>query len=447
MFHGDLRADAHWYPLGYSLLGAPFLAASRLHPFFIADLVGLLVAVAAFARFARLFGVSWPLAMALFLLPWLESRVADVWIEPWNTTPEAALIWLLLALGGVMMTKPAPSSGRAVALGALAAGIATFRPTDIFIGIIVIATVIGHALRSRRCRWRDIGAGALGIAAIALPYAALHLAIYGPHLSTYAKNEAGLGFAPFDLPFRIFVLLEDPRAWFGEGSGLIQHLPWIIPGIAGMLAMPFLFRRAARWCAAMLALTLIGYYGLYLSYRGLLPPSLWRYGLIHYFVWTLPGLALFAWLWLRALFIGDPEHAGARRRGRLVPLAALAVTLLLLCPRLVPVPTETGTAARLEIFDATRIRWVDGYLNPSAIADARGTLENVIDMRVIPETTRARVIALRRPFTGEVRWVPGRAPPGAASGGAATRHYREEWRFGWPCALPPYSCGSLPVAP
>lgn len=42
--HGLFRSDLHWYPLGYSLLGAPFIQMSAAHPFMLPDLGCLLLA-------------------------------------------------------------------------------------------------------------------------------------------------------------------------------------------------------------------------------------------------------------------------------------------------------------------------------------------------------------------------------------------------------------------
>src|ERR1700744_1579699 len=54
---GNLEPRFHWYPLGYSLVAAPFIFL-RSNIFFFVDLFGLLGTYAAFLAFARRIGVA-----------------------------------------------------------------------------------------------------------------------------------------------------------------------------------------------------------------------------------------------------------------------------------------------------------------------------------------------------------------------------------------------------
>ena len=40
------------------------------------------------------------------------------------------------------------------------------------------------------------------------------------------------------------------------------------------------------------------YWSLYFAYVDLSPSNIWLYHLVHYLKWTLPGLGIFAWLFV-----------------------------------------------------------------------------------------------------------------------------------------------------
>lgn len=433
---GDLAPSEHWYPLGYPLLAAPFAALSAKYAFFLVDLAGLLAAAIGYLAFARRFGVSVPAICVLFVLPVATyPKLAEIWVVPWNSTPTAGLIWLLLAMTASYMFEPVPNAWRAAAMGLVAMSIAAIRPNDGVFAAIFGVVALAHAVTHRRLRGRDAAAAIAGAVLVACAYGALHLGIYGWHKTAYMTQERDRLFLFHDLPFKAFVLLFDPRAWFGDGIGIMQHLPWLALTGAGALSAPFIFRGPARWAACMLAAALAMHFVVYLSYVELVPTGLDRYDNVHYFKWAFPGCSLLAWLWLRQFWSKE------RPRRLAAPLAAFGIVVLLMLPRLEPVPASATEEARLLIFGNTRVDWFAGYVLDSRLADLRGTMRNHDDMHLIPERDRLRVVALRRLFDGPVRWIA--APPGVDPK-IMPRRYRERVTLGWPCALPPYPCGATP---
>src|SRR5690349_18806700 len=58
LLNGNLTPEGHWYPLGYSILAAPFVAVWPMHGFFFLDLGCLLVTYAGFLAFMQRIGIS-----------------------------------------------------------------------------------------------------------------------------------------------------------------------------------------------------------------------------------------------------------------------------------------------------------------------------------------------------------------------------------------------------
>ncbi len=108
----DLDPAHHWYPPGYALVGAPFVALGlHAHAYFVPDLACLLLTYLGFLGFARSCGVSRAAAMALFLLSALwDHQVWREWVIPWNTTLVAALLWAMLALAASWRRESAARS-------------------------------------------------------------------------------------------------------------------------------------------------------------------------------------------------------------------------------------------------------------------------------------------------------------------------------------------------
>ena len=447
---GDLAPSQHWYPLGYAILGAPFVVPLAAHAYFFVDLAALLLAFVAFCRFAGHAGIARPWGVGIFLAATLADRqIFDQWAIPWNTSPAAALTWLLLAL----VTRPRRSGRGAFAIGLVAGCIPLFRPTDAVLaaaclGAALLADLLQRPVRTAGRFWagywlRIIAGGVVPL----LAYAGLHLAIYGPQETGYMRQSRALGFTLYDLPWKAYVILVDPRPWFHEGDGLLRRCPWLALALAGVVPA---LRRAwpnasPKWGAspegaspalAILVAMLGAHAVLYLSYVDLLPTGLWRHDTVHYWIWALPGDALLGFVLLQ-----DLARRGAARK---VAIGCLGAAALLLCVHLDPTPVESGTPAKMLLFPGLTAKFDEAYYAPVVLRDAVGDQANVYAVRAFPAPDGLRVVALRRPFMGDVAWAPGHAPawPGAADGPTAGPPIR--WaialRLGWPCWLPRSAC-------
>ncbi len=370
--HGDLAPGQHWYPLGYAVLGAPFTLLSRLHPFLVPDLGCLLLSYLAFLVFARCVGLSATWGALSFLLATCGSEaLRNVWAEPWNTSLSSALIWWLLALTALQLVRPTVIAHvrlrRFGIMGALVVAIPFVRPTDSLLVVIWAGGAALLGLRERAVRLRELAALMLGAVVVLTPEAALWLGVHGAHESQYMISSRVLGFSFDSAGWKTYLLLSTPRPWFPYGAGIVQRLPWVMPGLAGMLAIPFIAQGAPRGLLGLMAAMIVAYCLLFFCYVDLIPSGLWRYNNIHYFKWTLPGLVLA----LADLRI-PPRPAAAGQPAWMIQLPG-------------PVPG----------FD-------EAYFASFTLHDARGAMQPLRDFRAFPDQGGWRLIALHRPFTGAV---------------------------------------------
>lgn len=389
---GNLTPSQHYYPLLYPLLGLPFLQIWPSQPFFFVNLACYLLAFHGFRSVARSFGLPLWGAVLLFAATTLaQFAFAKLWIEPWTTTPAAALLWLALGAMAQLWRKTSSLRCPASVLG-IALGLIPFaRPGDVIIGAIIALAAAAALIRAR-----DGRAALYAAAGFMLSFGllgALFVAIYGLHPSPYMLYSAQYGFNFSWLGWKAYVLLVEPRAWFGEGRGLLDYAPWLLLGGAGML-IGWWSPPARRPVPLAVAATGATYVILMLAYVDLLPTGLWRFNNVHYFKWVFPLFGLFA---LR--FVGD-----AFRRPRM--LIALVPILLSLTIRIDPVRVGTHEPARMVVFPAPLgAEWTPTYFATAWITDARSEQRNSFDYHQILERGRVHAVALRRPFAGEERWI------------------------------------------
>ena len=289
-------------------------------------------------------------------------------------------------------------------LGALAGALPLVRPADGLIGMIAIAFAVVMLGRRHRLRVAGLAFTIMGALALLIPYALLHLAIYGPQATDYARGAAGAGFAFADLPWKSYVLLFTAVPWFPASPSLIEAIPWVVPGLAGL---GIAWRRGdprARAALGLIALLALPYSALFLAFTDLQPPGLWGFSNAHYFKWMFPLFAVGTWMWLREL----GSWSGARRA-----LVALLIVLLPALIRPLPLPVADRIPARMLMFRGTTDRnWDRAYFSPVTITDARGRMINVSHFHQIPDAHGERAIAISRLFEGQaVRDDPGEAAP------------------------------------
>lgn len=436
--HLDFGSNHHWYPFGYALLCAPFSAILPLHGFLLPDLLCTLVCYAAFLAFAQAVTVSPAWAALLFLLGTAGSEaIRDVWAEPWNTTLSSALIWSLLALTARHLTRETPGVPTSrpgglpplLGMGAIAGFIPVTRPTDTLLVAIWAAGAGVLALQAGLLRRRALLGLSAGALLTLVPSGLLWLRIYGFGPSAYVVVSRNLGFDFEAIGWKTYLLLFSPTPWFTFGAGITQRLPWVLPGLAGMLAAPWLTQGRVRQLLLLLSAMIVAYSLLFFSYVDLLPSGLWRYNNIHYFKWMLPGMALFAFLLLRSLVFG-------RRR---VAVLALAAVLVLYVVRWRPHPVAEAEAAWMVQVAGPTPGWDESYFAALTIRDERGLLASIKDFRALPDSQGWRLIALRRPFYGSLligglgRAPDGPVPPVWATAG--TRRWGRSFGVRLPCWL------------
>ena len=427
LVHGNLDPSQHHYPFGYSLLGAPFYLLAPKHPFFFVDLLSLLGAYLGFVALARRLRLSAVLGAALFV----AATVADPmllrqWVVPWNTSPVAACIWLLLAVVAGWID----GQRRPVWVGLLMGIVVVCRPSDAVILVPCLATLLWADRRDWRSRFGAAARIAAAGSAIVIPVAALHLAVYGLAESPYMASSARVGFTLFDFGWKTYVLFVDPTPWFADGEGILQRSPWVALGLAGALAA--LVRGPTN---RVVVLVLSAHAALYIAYVDLLPFGLWRFLNIHYFAWAYPGYALLAALLVRDLI--RPRCAWARWAGA----GSIAVALVVLCLRLEPAPVTAEQPAKAVDFAGPLPPYLDTlFIASLRLRDASGEMTNLTDFRTILYPGGVRVIGLRRDISGSVSWLRGHAPVGFETAAPAARwaaHLSAAWPPVWLDRAPP----------
>ena len=214
---------------------------------------------------------------------------------------------------------------------------------------------------------------------------------------------------------------------------MVSRFPWLLLSIAGMIALPWIARGRVLGLLAILAAMIAGHCVLFFAYVDLLPSGLWRYHNIHYFKWVLPGAALIGFVFLRALLTDRRRPAGI----------VLAVVLLISAVRLDPRRTDDMHAAWMVQVPGPRPSIGESYYGHFALADESGPLVMMRDYRAMPDGQGWRLIALSRPFRGQLVAIgPGPWPIGSLPGQI---RWRLVIRPGLPCWIA--GCGSrLPAS-
>jgi hypothetical protein len=381
--HFDFAPAQHHYPFGYAMLGALFVRITPAHPFFVVDLAALLIAMAAFVSFARRCGLGPVCGTLVFMLATAGDWVLfEQWVVPWNTSPFAAAMWLLLALAACHID----GERRPVLLGLTTASIPMLRPTDVLLTLPALIACVWSDVHGGRVRLADLVRFCLAVLAGAVLYFGLHLLIYGVHPSEYMGRAAHIGFTLHHFGWKAYVILVDPHAWIDGGEGLLRRCPWLLFGMAGLA--PALLRPKT----AMLAVTLALHGILYISYIDLLPTSLWRHLAVHYWTWTFPGFALLGVLLLRSLL---GQHLAGRAE-RSIAMAGVALVAILLCVRFDPVLAQPGQTIDALDFRTATPPFNVVYFGQLTLTDQAGPLSNIAQVRSIPMPDGVRVLMLTR---------------------------------------------------
>ena len=441
--NGNLDPANHHYLPYYPLLGAAFARLTPWQPFLLPDLACLLASLALFQRIASRLVPAWPPAAAAlcFTVAILSGRTAiAIWVVPWSTTGSAPFQFAALLLALRFAERPGPA--RAALLGLSVAAVAGFRPSDAVVLLGTGAPWAAWALLRARSPWRlwaaSLAAGMAGVLLGALPAALAHLAVFGLHAGPYVGGSAAIGLEWRLLPMRWVMIVVGPRPLLPEGTGLAASLPWVAPGLAGLMLA--LFTTARRNPATVLvAATLALHWALYLAYRDLQPYGLWRFYNVHYFKWTFP----FVVLWAAELLV-----ALARRPHRRAAIAACLATALTLAWRPV-LRDRTPQAAQplghtialpdgaLRLDRAVELHlagtWNSLYFGDFTLLAGGRTFQDTTDFKTLPTPGGVLILPLRPLPAGAatLTW-PDDVAPGAAP---ILTTARQAIVFGLPCVL------------
>ncbi len=407
---GDLAASRHHYLPFYPLLGGAFVRLTPWQPFLIPDLACLLACLALFMRVGRRLAPAWPAgALALcFTVAVLSGRTAAaIWVVPWSTTGAAP--WQFAAVLLALRFAEQPRANRAFLLGGCVAVLAGFRPSDAAILLATTGAYAAWALWRPHAGWRDrttwAGAGLAGLVAGLAPLAWAHMAVFGWSPGPYVSGSASMGFEWRLLPMRWVMIVCGARPLLPEGAGMAWVLPWMAPGIAGMvLAVAGAPRRPA---ALLVAATVTLHWALYLAYRDMQPYGLWRFYNVHYFKWTFPFLVLWA------AQVAEALTRRARRGAALIACAAAVLALmwrpvlrdattqpLRLQARTIAVP-DGALGLNRALWLPLRGGWERAYFGAFTLTAGGRVFENTRDFKILPVSDGVLLLPLRRLPAGD----------------------------------------------
>lgn len=290
----DFSPNAHWYPMGYSLLASGFARFAPNHPFYFVGLGCLLLTVFLIIRIAGTLGIRRDIAAVLFILALLDRLIFTQFVIPWSTAPVVVYIYGALYL----VLRPEPPAWRTTCGAALCAALVLVtRPSDVAviapIGLALLIRLLVSHPPLRALRYLLGGAAVLGL--VLSLYALLHARIFGWQASPYMTFSAAIGLAFSNFGERLYSVLIDPRPLYGEGEGLVQRAPWLVIAIPALLVGAV----ASGWRVALIAAVVVVNIGLYTAYADFLPHGIWRYYNIHYLKLSYPLLALLAFNGIR----------------------------------------------------------------------------------------------------------------------------------------------------
>jgi hypothetical protein len=424
--HGDLSRDQHTYPPLYPALGAVFLMWSSGHPFFLPDLLCWLWFVFAFIRFADRYVPRWSGLVLLFGSTIINYEILENYVIPWTSTLSMALlatgilglVWLQDAQEG----KRKHISGWQMFLVAISLGLlAATRPADAVVGgVLGLGLLIGYWLVSRNAAanlpapGRFLSLVFIGFAIGPATYLVFNKVIFGNPFGGYIQIQRGIGGFPADFPEKFISLWLDGKPLYGvNNTGLTEHYPWLFLSLAGIVWA--LLRGDVLLRVTALAIGIL--FMLYMPYNELLPTSLWRYKNIHYFKWTFPFLALFAWLLMKHVLEG-----WRRRTGWVLPAALLvAIPALLLSlhlainVRMLQGSSEPGQAMRFNLPDG-KVDFIDfnglngryheiDLGNHRILLDGR-ELKRISDYKLLPLGSEVRLLFIRPVAGREIEFLP-----------------------------------------
>ena len=444
--HGNLQSSQHWYPLGYPLLGAPFVYVTPDEPFFFPNLALLLCFCLLYLRYFRPLIGPWLTITAFFAstaLPISLQMPLPVFfplflqfVVPWNTIPVAVcgMAILLLARDFKSCSHHLPD----LLAGFLLGYVFVTRPPD----LLPIAVAGGFYFFARMQSGDAVRRGLAmiaGSAAVVAPALILFLAIHGTLASEYAIGAGTIvGFGFSNLAERAYAVFVDASTTYGVPLSVLVAQPWL--GVLAPFAVAWAIANSKNGMLPIICVTLSVL--TYVAYNDFSPLNVFKFFLIHYIVWIFPmvtagGIA-------GAMFFAKRSSLWIFG---LAALPAIAVVLIKLNPVTVGVAVA-GDAERTYKFSFNSRQDVDALdlAGATTTAPYGGTIETIglsVNGRELPLYGGYRMFAvqggLRVLFDTKVRAstieislpVSVELPRNEQARILATR-FEPVVRFGWP---------------
>ncbi len=435
--HFDFSPEKHFYPPLYPLLGAFFIRWWGNHPFWCIDLACLLWFSAVFVLFASRFIPRWSAIVLLVLSVLRDVIIFENFLIPWTSTLSAALlstgIYGLLRVNDILQgrdhTVSRPTAFTIFCVSLAIGLLAPLRPAD---GIVGGVLWIGYLWGIRRVSKYEgakqtpifshfVPAALGGISIGPALYLGYNHLVYGSAFGRYVKTAAANGFYPADLPEKFVSLFLDGYTLYLEPkSALIDHYPWLLLSLLGIIYVII----RGDWTLRVVATAVCVQFGVYLPYGDLLPTGLWRFLNIHYFKWTFPYMALFAWLF--GTFLVNKWKSN-KKEGVLLTGTVVAAIILLLSLRvhvdlkLIAIPSafsfNTGNARsfplpasseKTDLIDVTGLQgsFTDAYFGEHKLWVDGRELMKYRDFRVLPAPWGIRVLFIRPIHAESVLFQP-----------------------------------------
>ncbi|MDD2768528.1 MAG: hypothetical protein PHT19_07320 [Methylococcus sp.] len=422
----DFSPDKHFYPPLYPAAGAFFLNWSSGHPYFLLNLFCLLWFAFVFIRVGDRYIPRWGGVILLFGTTIFNLRIFENYLIPWTTTLSAALlasgILGLAWLQDVLDRKNIKIGNWQVFFVAACLGLlAPTRPGDAAVGgVLGLALLIGYGYARRFAAEqmpspsKFLAVAIVGFSIGPAIYFGFNKSVFGTLSGGYMQIAAGNGFFLADLPEKFVSLWLDGETLYGESnSGLTQHYPWLFLSLAGLVWV--LFRGDFLLRVLVIATSLL--FVVYMPYGDLLPNGIWRFLNIHYFKWTFPFLALFAWLVVNEVLSG-----WRRREGWGLPALLLIVIPMLLLTlhfeiniKYLPLTGGAGSGIHIELpsneVDFIDIKGLNGgftevYFGGHRLLLDGHEMKRVRDYRVLLLGSKVRLLFIRPTSGRSIEFMP-----------------------------------------
>lgn len=439
---GNYDSNQHFYPPLYSAIGSLFYPWFPLHPFWLLNLVCLLLYSWVFVLVAsRYLPVS--LACGIFIASvLLNGKIFENFYIPWTSTLLAALLSIGFWALHHELTKPSGENHngksstpfisilKAIIVSTCLGLIAALRPLDAIMGGVVwlVFILVRSGLSFNETQKTNNSALFKQIICYA-PFLSIgtfiffifNYLVHGSLLGRYYEVATANGYFPSDLTEKfVSIWLDGFSLYLEPNSSLIAQYPWLTLSLVGMVFAV----RSREILACTIAAVIVVQFALYLPYADLLPTGIWRYKVIHYFKWMFPYLALFAAIALKSLYeIWRKDKTSA------ILWSSISMGLIFLLASLtfkinyIPLISskfirETENSLTVEIklsptsIDLIDINHISGgfpsiYFGNHALEINKKKLTPVKDYRVLPSEYGIRILLIRPTDANDIQFKLG----------------------------------------